>query len=264
MRLDVFLANRGLAKSRSFARTLIEGGYVTVESKVITKVSYEVTEESSVSVTGSPYEYVSRGGVKLRGALDFFGVSAEGAVCVDIGASSGGFTDCLLRDGAVKVYAVDSGRDQLDPSLLKDSRVVSMEGFNARYMTEKNLGERCDIAVTDVSFISQTLIHGAVRNVLRDDGCFISLIKPQFECEGKGLNKNGILKDVKITAAAVRRVLSSAEEAGLNCIGLTVSPVKGGDGNTEFLMLCCPDAQRSVTDAFANDLCEKALAAHKN
>ena len=248
MRLDTYLSENDLAKSRSYAKILIEDGYVTVNAKIQKKPSYYVSETDIVVVTGAPYEYVSRGGVKLEGALRYFGIDVSDLTCVDIGASSGGFTDCLLKNGASKVYAVDSGHGQLDCSLIKDPRVVNIEGFNARNLTVDVLGELCDIVVTDVSFISQTLIIPAVSDVLKDNGVFVSLIKPQFECGREGLGKGGIVKNKKVMFKAVKGVIDCAESKGLHCIGLITSPIKGGDGNTEFLMLCSKNIKSTVNE----------------
>lgn len=238
MRLDTYLSESGLAKSRSFAKILLEEGYVKVNGKVINKPSYDVSGNDRVFVTGSPYSYVSRGGVKLEGALNSFDCDVSGKVCVDIGASTGGFTDCLLKRGAVKIYAIDSGTEQLDKMLSEDPRVVSIENFNARFLTEETIGEKCDVAVTDVSFISQTLIIPAVAKILIDGGVFISLIKPQFECTKSEIGKGGIVKSKKTMSEAVLKVIRCAESFGLGCQGLIKSPISGGDGNTEFLMLC--------------------------
>lgn len=257
MRLDVYLAERGLAKSRSFAKTLIDEGYVSVNGRKAAKASLEVTDEDDVAVIGQPYEYVSRGGVKLEGALNAFGIDVSGAVCVDIGASTGGFTDCLLMRGAARVYAVDSGSGQLDEKLKADRRVINIENFNARYLTSADLGEMCDVAVTDVSFISQTLIHPAVKNVLRDGGFFVSLIKPQFECGREGLGKGGIVKNGKVLRDAVMKVVKSADENDLGCVGLIKSPVLGGDGNREFLMLCRPGQKRIITYSGLMEVCSE-------
>lgn len=255
MRLDVCLFERGLAKSRSFAKALVDEGYVTVDGRTVKKASYDVTEENEIVVTGVPYEYVSRGGVKLSAALDSFNISVENAVCADIGASTGGFTDCLLRRGAAQVYAVDSGSGQLAKEIAQDKRVVNIENFNARYLTHESLGCLCDVAVMDVSFISQTLILPAVKNVLKDSGVLVSLIKPQFECGKEGPGKGGIVRDKSIAHNAVMRVISSARENFLGCVGLIKSPVTGGDGNTEFLMVCRPHAENTVTSEYVKKIC---------
>ena len=248
MRLDAYLSAKGLAKSRSFAKTLIDDGFVEVNGKIVKKASLEVCEDDDVKVTGEPYSYVSRGGVKLEGALEAFSVDVCGMTAVDIGASSGGFTDCLLKRGAVKVFAVDSGSGQLDSKLCSDSRVVNIENYNARNLSQDDLGELCDIAVTDVSFISQTLIIPAAVNVLRDGGMYVSLIKPQFECGKSGLGKGGIVKNKKVMAEAVKKVIDCAAQNGLGCQGLIKSPIFGGDGNTEFLMLCIKGEKNTVFD----------------
>ena len=248
MRIDVYLYDTGLAKSRSFAKTLIAEGFVTVNGAVITKPSYDVADSDEVLVTGTPYSYVSRGGLKLQGALDGFSIDVSGMTCVDIGASSGGFTDCLLKRGAKKVYCIDSGSDQLDPSLRSDERVVNIENFNARNLTADVLSEYCNIAVTDVSFISQTLIIPAAVNVLSDDGIFVSLIKPQFECGREGLGKGGIVKSKKVLYDAVCKVIECAKNNGLGCMGLIPSPIEGGDGNREFLMYCKMGGATTVSE----------------
>lgn len=255
MRLDVYLSESGLAKSRSFAKTLVDEGYVTVDGQICKKPSFEVDGENSVKVIGTPYEYVSRGGVKLAFALDSFGVSVQDAVCVDIGASSGGFTDCLLRRGAKRVYAVDSGTNQLSKSLAEDKRVVKMENCNARYLTPEKLGEACSVAVMDVSFISQTLIIPAVKALLRPDGFFVSLVKPQFECGREGLGKGGIVRNKSCLCSAVKKVIDFAEKEGLGCTGLVKSPVTGGDGNTEFLIICRPNEERRLRDGRVEEIC---------
>ncbi len=255
MRLDAFLYENGLAKSRSYGKILIEEGFVTVNGRIAKKASLPVAENDSIVVTGHPYSYVSRGGVKLCSALEAFNVDVAGMVAVDIGASSGGFTDCLLQRGAVKVYAVDSGSGQLDPSLVSDSRVINIENFNARNLSIKDIGELCDIAVTDVSFISQTLIIPAAVSVLGDNGIYISLIKPQFECGRSGLGKGGIVKDKAVMLNAVEKVISFAETAGLGCTDLIRSPIFGGDGNTEFLMICHKGQKRTVTMQKVKEIC---------
>lgn len=255
MRLDLYLSENGLAKSRSFAKTLVEEGFVTVDGQVSKKPSRDVTEENRVTVTGKPYEYVSRGGVKLAFALESFGVCTSGSVCVDIGASSGGFTDCLLRHGAAKVFAVDSGTNQLEKSIAEDARVVKMENFNARNLSESSLGELCDIAVMDVSFISQTLIIPALAGILKPDGVLISLIKPQFECGREGLGKGGIVRSKSVMMSSVKKVADFAEAAGLRCTNLAKSPIAGGDGNTEFLMMCRMNAKRTVSDSRIREIC---------
>lgn len=246
MRIDLYLFEKGLSKSRSFAKTLLSEGYVTVNGKEVKKPSFDVCDNDDVRVTGTPYSFVSRGGVKLDCALEQFGIDVNGCICVDIGASSGGFTDCLLQRGASLVFAIDSGTDQLDPSLKSDKRVVSMENFNARHLKREDLSAVPTVAVTDVSFISQTLIIPAVAEVLPEDGIFVSLIKPQFECGQAGLGKGGIVKNKKVMEEAVLKVASCAGEFGLCMRAITKSPICGGDGNTEFLMYCTKGEERAI------------------
>ena len=248
MRLDTYLAQNGLAKSRTRASGLISGGFVTVGGEVVTKASFEVDGTEKIEVTGEEHGFVGRGGMKLDGALNELGLDVNGLVCADIGASTGGFTDCLLKRGAKKVYAVDSGHGQLDESLANDERVVNLEGVNARYMTEETLGEKVDLAVADLSFISQTLVLPAIKNILKDNGAVLTLIKPQFECGRSALNKNGIVKDKKQHVFAIRQVLKAAAECGLMTQRIMRSPIKGGDGNTEFLMYAVLGGENTVTD----------------
>ncbi len=255
MRLDIYLYEKGLAKSRSFAKTLITDGFVEVNNITQKKPSYEVADVDVVNVTGCPYEYVSRGGLKLEAALNSFNTSVRDRVAVDIGASTGGFTHCLLLRGAKRVYAVDIGHDQLDKSLRSDSRVVNLEGLNARYLTVDDLGEICDVAVSDISFISQTYIIPQINSLLTDEGVYIALIKPQFECGKRGLNKNGIVKDKKTRYEAVKKVINCVFDNGMFVSELIVSPIEGGDGNTEFLMLCTKNEKALISDSHIKEVC---------
>ena len=248
MRLDVYLASSGLAKSRSRAAELISGGYVTVGGKVVTKASHPVDECDEVLVTGEEHVFVGRGGMKLDAALERFGTDVTGLVCADIGASTGGFTDCLLRRGAIRVYAVDSGSGQLDPVLREDKRVINLENTNARYLDESVIPDLCSLAAADLSFISQTLVMDAVKNILSDDGIYIALIKPQFECGREAVGKGGIVKDKKQHTAAVRKVLACASASGLAPQAVMKSPIKGGDGNTEFLFIAKKGEISRVTE----------------
>lgn len=236
MRIDVYLAENGFCDSRTKAKTLLSEKRVFVNGKCVEKASASVEPSDTVTVAEALHtEYVSRGGYKLEAALDYFSLSVDRITAVDIGASSGGFTDCLLKRGAKKVYAVDCGVGQLVPSLRRDSRVVSLENTNARALTEELLGEKVDLAVMDLSFISQTLVYPALCRVLKNGGVFVSLIKPQFEAGREAVGKNGIVKDEKARRAAVEKVLSSAHTFGLVSRGVIESPIKGGDGNVEFL-----------------------------
>lgn len=246
MRLDLFLTEKGYAETRTKAKNLIESGSVTVNGKLIFKSSFDVCEDDEISCrTDLVCPYVSRGGLKLEGALKEFGIDPSGAVCLDIGASSGGFTDCLLKHGASKVYAVDSGSGQLHKSLLCDDRVISLENVNARYLSEKEIPEKAAITVMDVSFISQTKLYSAIVPLMKEKGILISLIKPQFEVGRSGVGKGGIVRDEKKRKEAVDAVIACASAFGLKNVKTVVSPIKGGDGNTEFLAHFILDNERS-------------------
>jgi 23S rRNA (cytidine1920-2'-O)/16S rRNA (cytidine1409-2'-O)-methyltransferase len=213
---------------------LISEGKVNIDGSVITKPSADISDgEHTVTVTDTD-KYVGRGGLKLEWAIDCFSVDVKGKRCIDVGASTGGFTDCLLQNGAAHVCAVDSGSGQLHSKLLSDIRVSSYEGYNARNLDATTLGV-FEIAVMDVSFISQTLIHPALSGVIKEGGIFISLIKPQFEAGRSAIGKNGIVKNSRDRENAVIRVIDSARVCGFELIGATKSPIKGGDGNTEYL-----------------------------
>ena len=236
MRLDSYL-NLKYAMSRSRAKALIEKGCVSVNGKLITKAAFDVDEnaEPVVNVDESAIPYVSRGGLKLSGALEAFNVDPSGRICADIGASTGGFTDCLLKHGAAKVYALDSGSDQLAESLKNDDRVVSIEHFNARNLKEDTFGEKCSLAVADLSFISQTYVLDGILSILEDGGEYIGLIKPQFECGRQAVGKGGIVKKATDHLYAVERVTDYAVKCGFEVRRVIVSPITGGDGNREFL-----------------------------
>lgn len=255
MRLDLYLFEKGLAKSRSFAKTLVCDGFVSVNGKKQTKASLDISDGDIVEVTGKPYEYVGRGGLKLEAALNCFNVDVNGLTAVDIGASTGGFTHCLLLRGASKVFAVDIGHDQLDKSLVNDSRVVNIEGLNARYMTPEDVGKTVNIAVSDISFISQTYVIPVIPALLDENGIYIALIKPQFECGKSGLGKNGIVKDKKTRYEAVKKVVGCAFEYGLGINGFVKSPVEGGDGNTEYLAYFRKNSESTIDDKVIAEVC---------
>jgi len=237
MRLDTFLFENGTFESREKAKKAIAELRITVNGKTASKPSTDVSEDDEIIVSPSERtEYVGRGGIKLEHALDRFCIDVNGKRAIDIGASTGGFTDCLLKRGARKVYAIDIGHGQLHPSLASDSRVVNLEGVNARDMTSDLVeNEPVDIAVSDLSFISQRLVIPAAENVLLPGGIYIILIKPQFEAGKEHLNKNGIVKSEKVRLKAVSDILEFSKECGYEIIGSTVSPIEGGSGNTEYL-----------------------------
>ena len=236
MRLDVYLYQNNFVKSRQKAKTLVESGNVMVNGKVVTKSSYEIDESLEYSIDISDdCQYVSRGGLKLEAILKSASVDVSGLVCVDIGASTGGFTDCLLKNGAKKVFAVDSGTNQLDTSLKNDERVVSIENYNARNIDISLTGDLVDIITIDVSFISQTLIMPNALKLLSENGMYISLIKPQFEVGRANIGKGGIVKNNGAILTAIDNVFSVANSFGFIPTHFIKSPILGGDGNTEFL-----------------------------
>lgn len=235
MRLDVYLYENHLARSRTEAKNLITEGIVTVNGAVELKPSREVCWTDSVVLSGDTPKYVSRGGYKLEGALSTFGIDVRGRLALDVGASSGGFTDCLLQNGAVRVIAVDSGTGQLHASLRDDPRVFVKEQFNARYMTAESLEYRPSVIVMDVSFISATCIIPSIYAVADEEADFVCLIKPQFEVGRAGVGKNGIVKDESLRKAAIEKVVDCARSVGFELVDHCQSPIKGGDGNVEFL-----------------------------
>ncbi len=231
MRLDLAVSEQNKI-SREKAKALIKEGLVTVNGKTEKKASFEVKEESEITVLKLP-DYVSRGGYKLEGALKEFKIDVTGLTCLDIGASTGGFTDCLLKNGAKKVYAVDVGTNQLDESLKNDSRVISMEQTDIRDLKTEELEDKPVLSVCDVSFISlKNILPHAIK--LCDEGIF--LIKPQFELTSAALNKNGVVKKEKDREKALKAVLEYAKEAGYNLIKTAPSPITGKEGNIEYLM----------------------------
>ncbi len=237
MRADVYLTENGYAVSRRRAQELIAQGLVSVDGKTLTKASADIKEgEHDIRMGQDPLRYVGRGGQKLEAALAAFGLDVRECVALDIGASTGGFTDCLLQHGAAHVCAVDAGYGQLSPKLLQDARVRSLEKTNARELTLEQIGgERVDVIVMDVSFISATYILPRFRELLKEGGHAVCLIKPQFEVGRASLAKGGIVKDPSAHRAAVERVCAAAEQVGLETVEVIPSPIVGGDGNREFL-----------------------------
>ena len=233
MRLDLLLMQRGLAESREKAKRLVAAGAVLVDGTVVQKPAADIAEDAVLTVNAAD-RYVGRGGYKLEGALDRFGIDPTGHSALDIGASTGGFTDCLLQRGAAHVTALDAGCGQLHPKLRADARVTCIEKYNARELTAADVGQ-FDLVVMDVSFISATVILPRIPALLRPEGRFVLLIKPQFEAGRAALNKNGVVTKAADRERAVRRVLDAAAAVSLLCLGLTTSPIAGGDGNAEYL-----------------------------
>ena len=236
MRIDRYLAENGLAVSRAKAQEILKSGAVTVNGRAVCKPSFEVADGDEIQLLPTDVtRYVSRGGRKLEAALDAFSLSPEGLVALDVGASSGGFTDCLLQRGAAFVYAVDAGSDQLHPTLRADARVLSMENQNARVLSPAMCARIPHFCVMDVSFISQTLILPAILSVMTEGGTLSSLVKPQFELGRAALNKSGIVRSEKDAKRALNEVCAFAKTLGYRLLGTIPSPIRGGDGNLEFL-----------------------------
>lgn len=235
-RLDVLLVNRGLAPSREKAKAMIMEGNVFVDQQREDKAGASFDVEAQIEVRGNTLKYVSRGGLKLEKAMTHFGITLDGKVCMDIGASTGGFTDCMLQNGAKKVYAVDVGYGQFAWKLRQDERVVCMEKTNIRYVTPEDIADRLDFASVDVSFISLTKVLGPARELLTDDGEMVCLIKPQFEAGREKVGKKGVVRDKAVHEEVIEKVISFAMEIGFEVLNLEYSPIKGPEGNIEYLV----------------------------
>jgi 23S rRNA (cytidine1920-2'-O)/16S rRNA (cytidine1409-2'-O)-methyltransferase len=234
-RADSLLVSRGLCDSREQAKRLILAGEVITNTTLVAKPSTKLDQDAPLTVKERP-KFVSRGGFKIEGALDTFGIDPTGMTCLDVGASTGGFTDCLLQRGAVRVHAVDVGTNQLVWKLRSDPRVIVKEKFNARHMTPEDIGEKIDLAVTDVSFISLTRILPPMFATLKDEGQIVCLIKPQFELNREDISKGGIVRDPALHQRAVDKIHDFVtQELGYKWIQYIDSPIKGMEGNKEFL-----------------------------
>jgi 23S rRNA (cytidine1920-2'-O)/16S rRNA (cytidine1409-2'-O)-methyltransferase len=229
------MVERGLTESRQRAQALILAGSVCVEGQKVTKAGAPVAIDARIEITGAQLRYASRGGLKLEGALADFGVDPAGKTCLDAGASTGGFTDCLLQQGARRVYAVDVSVDQLDWKLAQDSRVVRIEK-NVRYLTPEDLGETVDLVTLDLSFISVSKVLPQVAAVVRPGGEFLILVKPQFELERGEVGRGGIVRDPALHERAIERVRAAAEKSGLRVLGVCPSRITGAEGNQEFFV----------------------------
>lgn len=234
-RLDVLLTERGLLDSRQKAQATIMSGIVFVNGQRVDKVGTAVANDAQIEIRGATLQYVSRGGLKLEKAMQTFPLTLEGKICADIGASTGGFTDCMLQNGAKKVYAVDVGYGQLDWKLRNDPRVVCMERTNARYLTHEQIPEELDFASIDVSFISLKLIFPALYGLLREGGEIACLIKPQFEAGREKVGKKGVVRDPTVHLEVLEHFLIHAKENNFTVIGITYSPIRGPEGNIEYL-----------------------------
>ena len=258
-RLDVLLTEQGYAENRTKAQAIIMSGIVYADGQKADKPGTAYEETVSIEVRGGACPYVSRGGLKLEKALRDFGVKPEGFVCSDSGASTGGFTDCLLQQGARKVFAIDVGYGQLDWKIRSDPRVVVMEKTNIRYVTPEQLGEPLDLSVVDVSFISLKIVLPAIRALLKPTGQVLCLIKPQFESGREKVGKKGVVREKSTHVEVLQGFVELADSLGFHILGLTYSPVKGPEGNIEFLGHLslndvpgiCPDVVDVVEQAHA-------------
>lgn len=235
-RLDVELVIRELAKTRSKAQTMIKSSAVCVNNKIITKPSFTTEKTDKIKIVGETLKYVGKGGLKLEKAISEFGIDLNGKICVDFGASTGGFTDCMLQNGAGYVYAVDVGRNQLDESLLSNSKVENIENKNIKDVTKSMFKNEIDFCTVDLSFISLSFAVPVVSNVLSDEREAVFLIKPQFEAGPENLSKRGIVKDRKVHIRVLENIIMLIQNSGMSILNLSFSPVKGGDGNIEYLI----------------------------
>lgn len=255
-RLDVYVTEAFSLDSRQQAQNYIIQGYVRVCGREERKPGYYLKENDEVELSAPKKQYVSRGGYKLAQALDCFGIDPSGMVCIDAGASTGGFTDCLLQRGALKVYAVDVGRGQIDESLRRDGRVVVMEDVNVRYLDSSVIPEKASIVTADLSFISLDKVLAVLSGLLDDDGIIVALVKPQFEA-GRGKTDRGVVKDVKIHISVLENAVRYGFDAGLYPVKCVWSPIKGPSGNIEFLMMyskketeCLINAEETAKEAW--------------
>lgn len=235
-RLDVLLVKRGLAESREKAKAIIMTGNVFVEEQCEDKAGSTFAEDAQIRIKGTPMKYVSRGGYKLEKAMELWHVPLQDKLCMDVGSSTGGFTDCMLQNGAVKVYAIDVGTNQLAWKLRQDERVVSMEKTNIRYVTPEDIADPIDFSSIDVAFISLTKVLIPVWNLLKNGGRVVCLVKPQFEAGREKVGKKGVVRDKKVHEEVVCHIMTYALSMGFEILGLSYSPIKGPEGNIEYLL----------------------------
>ncbi|WP_053094855.1 TlyA family RNA methyltransferase [Neomoorella thermoacetica] len=262
-RLDLLLVRRGLYPSREQARTAIMAGEVLVNNVPVDKPGAAVPDTATIRLLGQHLPYVSRGGLKLARALEVFSIDLHGKIILDVGASTGGFTDCALKHGAARVYAVDVGYGQLAWSLRQDPRVIVMERVNARYLESSSFGEPADVATIDVSFISLLKVLPAVASCLKPEGEIIALVKPQFEAGPGRVGKKGVVREAAVHRAVLQEVLAAAVDLGLKIKGLTYSPIKGPEGNVEFLLWLGLTGQGLEKEAWESLINRVVAAAHE-
>ena len=260
-RLDILLTEKGLAASREKARAVIMSGIVYVDGVKEDKAGTTFEENAVIEVRGQTLRYVSRGGLKLEKAVDVFGLDLAGLKCLDVGSSTGGFTDCMLQNGAEHVWSIDVGRGQLDWKLRNDPRVTCMEKTNIRYVLPEDIGQAADFSSIDVSFISLVKVLLPVKNLLTEKGSVVCLIKPQFEAGREKVGKHGVVRDRKVHEEVIRKVRDYAETIGFSPERLSFSPIKGPEGNIEYLMLLLKEKNGgAVTD---ESILETVTAAHE-
>lgn len=257
-RLDALLVNRGMFESRAKAQAAIMAGQVLVNEQKIEKAGTAVNPECTIRLLGNKLPYVSRGGLKLEKALQIFPISVAEKVVADVGASTGGFTDCALQNGAVKVYALDVGYGQLAWKLRQDERVINMERTNVRYLEEDSLPEKVDAVTIDVAFISLDKILPAVHKILKDSGFVVALIKPQFEAGKENIGKKGVVKDAGVHEDVINNVISFAKQEGFGIAGLDFSPIKGPEGNIEYLLYMTMGNDDAISPEYVHDLVGKS------
>ena len=262
-RLDLLLVQRQLAASREKAKAIIMSGNVYVNGKKEDKAGSTFDEKSEIEVRGNTLKYVSRGGLKLEKAMSHFDITLDGKVCMDVGSSTGGFTDCMLQNGAVKVYAVDVGHGQLDWKLRQDERVICMEKTNIRYVEPENIEELVEFSSIDVSFISLTKVLLPVRNLLTDNGQIACLIKPQFEAGREKVGKKGVVRDSKVHEEVIHKVIAYAVSISFEVLGLEFSPIKGPEGNIEYLLYLQKQPEGTLWEQIPFSVEEIVKEAHK-
>ena len=261
VRLDVALVEGGFAESREKAKRLIMAGIVYVNNQKSDKAGNTVKPDDVIEVRGQALKYVSRGGLKLEKAMEVFPIDLSGFICADIGASTGGFTDCMLQNGASKVYAIDVGYGQLDWKLRTDERVVNLERTNFRYVTREQIPEELDFASVDVSFISLSLILPVMRTLLKNGGSAVCLIKPQFEAGKENVGKKGVVREKSVHIAVIEKIIGLLEENKFSLLGLDFSPVKGPEGNIEYLCYIRKEDDFQIGDFSAEEVVEKSYEA---
>lgn len=257
-RLDVLLVQRGLMPSREKAKAMIMEGQVYVNNQKSDKPGTDIDTQAKIEVRGEALKYVSRGGLKLEKAMQVFPITLDGKTCMDIGASTGGFTDCMLQNGAVKVYAVDVGYGQLAWNLRNDSRVVNMERTNIRKVTSEQISEPLDFVSVDVSFISLKLVLPTAASLLKQDGQAVCLVKPQFEAGREKVGKKGVVRERATHVEVLENAVSYARTNGFAVCGIDFSPVKGPQGNIEYLMYLCRGVQDTVTQECIKNLVDQS------